>query len=346
MVDLKINDSGTIIDYVLRKPIGSRSNRKCMEVLSDAKQTRLKVVVRRLPARLPESVFLEAAKEFVNDEITDWRAYYPGKQRKNVGPSRQEGGKPDTMTRAYIHFKSHETLMAFFQGFNGHLFVDRQGKENRAMVEYAAYQQIPKDVRNDGRQGKLHESPEFHAFVEKLKNGETKVSLQQQSEQPLDQSKTTPLIEYLRKKSEKPKKSRKDKLKTGSAAGGKKDSHGTNNGIAGSASVQSSAVPSQGAKAIPDNNQMKPKRRPRGRGRGEGLPTIPSQQIGPINGPLLAQHSEANGGPAQQRYEDRKSERPPERQGRGRGRGVGRRGRRGRGGDGPIGGNTLQSNTF
>lgn len=42
---------------------------------------RLKVVVRRLPANLPEDVFWGSVQQWVTDETSTWRVFYPGKLR-------------------------------------------------------------------------------------------------------------------------------------------------------------------------------------------------------------------------------------------------------------------------
>ena len=43
---------------------------------------RLKIVVRRLPANLPQDIFWQSVASWVNDETTTWRSYCPGKMRK------------------------------------------------------------------------------------------------------------------------------------------------------------------------------------------------------------------------------------------------------------------------
>jgi Smg-4/UPF3 family len=40
---------------------------------------KLKVVVRRLPPHLPEAVFKESTKEWINENTVDWFYYVPGK---------------------------------------------------------------------------------------------------------------------------------------------------------------------------------------------------------------------------------------------------------------------------
>jgi regulator of nonsense transcripts 3 len=40
---------------------------------------KLKVVVRGLPPNLPEAVFKETTKEWINETAVDWYYYVPGK---------------------------------------------------------------------------------------------------------------------------------------------------------------------------------------------------------------------------------------------------------------------------
>jgi regulator of nonsense transcripts 3 len=43
---------------------------------------RLKVIVRRLPADLPEEIFWRSVERWVSDDAVSWKMFYPGKARK------------------------------------------------------------------------------------------------------------------------------------------------------------------------------------------------------------------------------------------------------------------------
>ena len=43
---------------------------------------RLKIVVRRLPANLPEEVFWQSVQQWVTDNTVSWKAFYGGKLKK------------------------------------------------------------------------------------------------------------------------------------------------------------------------------------------------------------------------------------------------------------------------
>jgi regulator of nonsense transcripts 3 len=43
---------------------------------------RLKTVVRRLPANLPEDVFWQSVNQWVSDETVTWKAFFPGNLKK------------------------------------------------------------------------------------------------------------------------------------------------------------------------------------------------------------------------------------------------------------------------
>lgn len=92
--------------------------------------------------------------------------------------------KESTYSRAYFNFKTMETLFAFHQNFDGHIFIDNKGKtkthiifslvmetceypvfrslnifsgnEHRVVVEFAPFQKIPKEIKKpDPRQGTI-----------------------------------------------------------------------------------------------------------------------------------------------------------------------------------------------
>lgn len=122
-----------------------------------------KVLVRFLPATLSQDAFWKLIEEKVADKVLHWY-YAPGKT----------GLKKYINSRAYIYFKTHDAVCEFNEHFNGHVFVNSKGMEERALVEYAPYQKFPKlKKRSDLRMGSIEEDPDYLSFVEKLKEQPT-----------------------------------------------------------------------------------------------------------------------------------------------------------------------------
>ncbi|KAG0077616.1 hypothetical protein BGZ93_006888 [Podila epicladia] len=163
-------------------------------------QAKTKIVVRRLPANLPEHVFADSIKPLVPDTAMDrpftWVA---GKVSKNPV-------KGNSFARAYIYFKVEKLALEFQKAYHGHIFVDRQGNEGRAHVEFAPFQKIPREQRKaDPKQGTIEEDPEYIAFLQsmnaepteadkEMKLSGTELLLKESAVNP----KSTPLLEALR----------------------------------------------------------------------------------------------------------------------------------------------------
>ncbi|KAF9299943.1 hypothetical protein BGZ74_008472 [Mortierella antarctica] len=163
-------------------------------------QAKTKIVVRRLPANLPEHVFADSIKPLVPDTAMDrpftWVA---GKVSKNPV-------KGNTFARAYIYFKVEKLALEFQKAYHGHVFMDRHGNEGRAHVEFAPFQKIPREQRKaDPKQGTIKEDPEYIAFLQsmnaepteadkEMKLSGTELLLKESAVNP----KSTPLLEALR----------------------------------------------------------------------------------------------------------------------------------------------------
>eukprot|EP00026_Physarum_polycephalum_P006328 Phypoly_transcript_06370.p1 GENE.Phypoly_transcript_06370~~Phypoly_transcript_06370.p1 ORF type:complete len:379 (+),score=78.80 Phypoly_transcript_06370:109-1245(+) len=118
-----------------------------------------KVIVRFLPASLSSEAFWKLIEEKVADKVLYWY-YVPG----------DAGLKKYVNSRAYIYFKTHADVCEFNEIFNGHVFVNSKGVEERAVVGYAPYQKFPKlKKRPDLRMGSIAEDADYLSFVEKLK---------------------------------------------------------------------------------------------------------------------------------------------------------------------------------
>lgn len=93
---------------------------------------KLKVVVRGLPPNLPESVFKDTTKEWINETTVDWYYYVTGKLYERCVPwlfkvLMLSGNKPNVRSRAYAKFKSLDALVTFHKAFNCHIFTDSKG---------------------------------------------------------------------------------------------------------------------------------------------------------------------------------------------------------------------------
>ncbi|KAF9097478.1 hypothetical protein BGX23_008752 [Mortierella sp. AD031] len=163
-------------------------------------QAKSKIVVRRLPANLPEHIFIESIKGLVSDSALDRpTTWVAGKVSKNPV-------KGNTFARAYIYFKSEKHAFEFQKAYHGHLFKDRHGNEGRAHVEFAPFQKIPREQRKaDTKQGTIEEDPDYIAFLQSLTADPTDAEKEMRisgTEQLLKESainpKSTPLLEDLR----------------------------------------------------------------------------------------------------------------------------------------------------
>ncbi|CAG8530733.1 6367_t:CDS:2 [Dentiscutata heterogama] len=122
--------------------------------------TKTKVVVRRLPPLLPENLFMESVKQWVNEETVDWCRFHQGRISKSKN-------KENIFSRAYFHFRSVEQVLEF-----------HRGNENKAVVEFAVYQKLPKDhKKSDPRQGTIENDPDYLAFLESLKVDENRQAI-------------------------------------------------------------------------------------------------------------------------------------------------------------------------
>ncbi|KAI8815118.1 Smg-4/UPF3 family-domain-containing protein [Cladochytrium replicatum] len=136
-----------------------------------------KVVVRHLPSNLPEEIFKQSVSKWL--EFSDYFGYVPGKLAKSKA-------KLNLLSRAYLNFKTPETLIEFFNAYDGHLFVDNKGIESRALVELAPFQRISKKKKPDPRMNTIDQDPEYLAFVEAINNPEAAASSISTGESSLD----------------------------------------------------------------------------------------------------------------------------------------------------------------
>eukprot|EP00238_Polyblepharides_amylifera_P013261 CAMPEP_0196578698 /NCGR_PEP_ID=MMETSP1081-20130531/7557_1 /TAXON_ID=36882 /ORGANISM="Pyramimonas amylifera, Strain CCMP720" /LENGTH=276 /DNA_ID=CAMNT_0041897993 /DNA_START=75 /DNA_END=902 /DNA_ORIENTATION=- len=174
-------------------------------------ETRTKVVVRKLPPTLSEDAFKEAAGNGFTARWT-WSSYFPGKI----------GTKGIKYSRAYLHFKKLDEVVAFCQHFQDHLFVNERGVQFRAQVEFAPFQSIPKvRRRKDPRTGTIEKDAEYLAFLEELERPEemlpsAEVQLERKEQEEKDREGSTgekpviitPLMQFIIQKSKEKSRTR------------------------------------------------------------------------------------------------------------------------------------------
>lgn len=119
--------------------------------------------------------------------------------------------KESQFSRAYLHFKSLPPLIDFSKTYDNHAFVDKQGNEFRAVVEFAPSQRLPKlRKRKDNKQGTIETDPHYAAFLAAL--GDASLPMPSllgtadgaaaalNPDAALPQPTETPLVAYIREK--------------------------------------------------------------------------------------------------------------------------------------------------
>ncbi|KAH9816526.1 Smg-4/UPF3 family-domain-containing protein [Melampsora americana] len=167
---------------------------------------RNKVVIRHLPPALPEEVFWKTLSpwiEPINESpakcLVTYKSYIPGKLRQNKG-------KVDLPSRAYLHFATVEHLVEFHQGYAQQAFRDSRGNITMPKIEFAPFQKIPTPAKKvDPRCGTIESSQDYQLFLKRLESPSNE-TLEEDSNQPIlneenskiEIPKITPLIQHLR----------------------------------------------------------------------------------------------------------------------------------------------------
>jgi hypothetical protein len=142
--------------------------------MAEQKVPRTKVVVRKLPALLPEDKFRESLDAKFNAAIDDFFYYqglclvtayssWGGAVAAVVGlsPTSSCPGKVKTkstrLSVAFLNFTTPALAQEFLRSFQGHIYVDAKGKEDRADVDFALNQKVPKKKRVDERAGTIQD---------------------------------------------------------------------------------------------------------------------------------------------------------------------------------------------
>lgn len=152
-----------------------------------------KVVVRRLPPGITQEEFLTQISPYPK-----YNYIYTVKGDASLGEN--------SYSRAYINFVNADDIYDFKEKFDNYVFVDLKGHEYPAVVEFAAFQKIPKrrnKSRTDPKCGTIESDPVYLDFLESLKAQPINDEKPEYSYQPLTENKTegsTPLLDYVKQR--------------------------------------------------------------------------------------------------------------------------------------------------
>ncbi|XP_045338836.1 regulator of nonsense transcripts 3A isoform X3 [Leopardus geoffroyi] len=156
-----------------------------------------KVVIRRLPPSLTKEQLEEQlhplpAHDYFEFFTADFSLY------------------PHLYSRAYINFRNPDDILLFRDRFDGYIFIDSKGLEYPAVVEFAPFQKIAKKKlkKKDAKTGSIEDDPEYKKFLETYcveeektnANPETLLGDMEAKTRELIARRTTPLLEYIRKR--------------------------------------------------------------------------------------------------------------------------------------------------
>ncbi|KAH9281525.1 Regulator of nonsense transcripts 3A [Echinococcus granulosus] len=117
-----------------------------------------KIIIRHLPPKLTEEHFKEMCSPIP-----------PYDYFRFCSPDPSLGG--ESFCRAYINFCDPESVFAFRERFSDYVFVDLEGNEATAIVEYAVFQGTPNTQplsKVDRRQGTIEEDSTYQKFLANL----------------------------------------------------------------------------------------------------------------------------------------------------------------------------------
>eukprot|EP00257_Ricinus_communis_P026062 XP_025013476.1 regulator of nonsense transcripts UPF3 [Ricinus communis] len=165
----------------------------------EEEERRMKVVIRHLPPSLSQSHLFSQFHHLLLLSF-NWFCFRPP----------NSSHKNHRYSRAYIEFKSPADAGQFAHLFHGHLFVDDNGAQFKAIVEYAPSQRVPKPSPvKDGREGTIYTDPDYLEFlkliakpVDNLPSASVQFQIEDaaQSGAAKEPPITTPLMEFVRQK--------------------------------------------------------------------------------------------------------------------------------------------------
>ena len=193
--------------------------------ISKSANTRLKIVIRRLPPGLTQVEFEQAlgVDWRINKGKVDWAVYKEGKVSKEYGGNPRafdysfklikllSPAKPSRPSRAYLHLTKQDHLSLLSEHVRSTVFVDAKASSKDSAllgppaVEFAPCGRVPSSrPRKDARQGTIDQDPEFMDFLQSLTNPPAKAVHSDQENGGVGKAKdkvtTTPLIQFLKDK--------------------------------------------------------------------------------------------------------------------------------------------------
>ncbi|KAL7885910.1 hypothetical protein AOLI_G00062050 [Acnodon oligacanthus] len=163
----------------------------------EKKETMTKIVIRRLPPSLTKEELEEQLQPLPE---VDYLEFF----------SSDTSLYPHLFARAYINFKNQEDIVLFRDRFDGYVFIDNQGQEYPAIVEFAPFQKVAKkrSKKKDAKSGTIEEDADYKRFLEIYSVDDEKLSstpetLLEEIEaktKELFAKKSTPLLDFLKNK--------------------------------------------------------------------------------------------------------------------------------------------------
>lgn len=188
-----------------REASGNKRNKK---VKKDAPKPLTKVIIRRLPPSMDEETFRKQI-----DPIPDHDDFYFVSGDWSLGKN--------ACSRAYINFTKAEDIFLFKDKFDAYIFVDAKGVEFPAVVEFAPFQELPRNRsrKKDVKCGTIETDTHFIAFKEALEAEEKDTAGKSKSKLEFtykikDEEKitSTPLLEYIAQKKQEKREEKRRKI--------------------------------------------------------------------------------------------------------------------------------------
>ncbi|KAL5964146.1 Regulator of nonsense transcript 3A [Taenia solium] len=139
-----------------------------------------KIIIRHLPPKLTEEHFKEMCSPIPPYDYFRFCSTDPTLGGKNF-------------CRAYINFCDPESVFAFRERFSDYVFVDSEGNEANAIVEYAVFQGTPNTPplsKVDRRQGTIDEDSTYQKFLANLNASQSEVPNSEESSASKQAAKT------------------------------------------------------------------------------------------------------------------------------------------------------------
>ncbi|XP_062550818.1 regulator of nonsense transcripts 3B [Armigeres subalbatus] len=192
-------------------------NKRSKKSKKEVSKPLTKVIIRRLPPSMDEETFRRQI-----EPMPEHDDFYFVSGDWSLGKN--------ASSRAYINFTRAEDIYLFKDKFDGYIFVDAKGVEFPAVVEFAPFQELPRNRsrKKDVKCATIETDTHFIAFKEALEAEEKDTAGKSKSKLEYtykikDEEKitSTPLLEYIaqkkqekrdekRKKMEEKKKQRKE----------------------------------------------------------------------------------------------------------------------------------------